>query len=440
MTDLSGQTVLVTGANRGLGREFVDQLLARGVAKVYASARDTSTVASPVEADDRVHALELDVTDAGSIARAAQVATDVSMVVNNAGISLAASVLEADTTDLRRELEVNLFGPLAVTSAFLEGVTRRSGAIVNVASALAWLALGLRGLQVGPVVGDRRDAPRARTPWRQVLGVYMGYVDTDMTAGVQAPKASAADVVRQVLDGLEAGASEILADDTARTVRAGLHLSARPAALRGTDRVRLSTQEHAHEGLRRPVLRHRRAPGGRRGPADRLVLDSRHQHGELNQQGVGMARYDDNHKEATRARILDTSGRRFQERRHRRLGRCRTDEGRRADQRCLLCALRLQGRPRRSRRHPRARLAAGAVRRAAARRRGRRGARASLPVGDAPRQPGRGLPRLLRCRRSPGDQGSTARPTPPGSWRSSTTWRNVSGPARPSTRRPGRAG
>lgn len=221
MTALTGRTVLVTGANRGMGREFVTQLLERGVAKVYAAAR------TPVPSDDpRVVALQLDVTDLDSVARAAASAPDVDVVVNNAGISTPTPVLSADTTHLRRELEVNLFGPLAVTSAFADRIAERSGAVVTVASALSWIGLGGSYSVSKAAVWSAIDSMRVELAPRgvQVLGVYVGYVDTDMTAGVDAPKSAPADVVRQVLDGLEAGASEVLADDTARQVRAGLHL------------------------------------------------------------------------------------------------------------------------------------------------------------------------------------------------------------------------
>ena len=139
MTQLAAQTALVTGANRGLGREFMHQLLERGVAMVYAAARDPQAI---VVTDSRVVPLQLDVTDLASVARAAEFADDVSVVLNNAGISLAAPVLGEDTSQLRRELEVNLFGQLAVTSAFADGVAERSGVVVNVASILSWLALG----------------------------------------------------------------------------------------------------------------------------------------------------------------------------------------------------------------------------------------------------------------------------------------------------------
>lgn len=223
MTALTGRTVLVTGANRGLGREFVEQLLSRGVAKVYAAARNPATIAGD---DPRVVALELDVTDPDSVARAAEAAHDVDVVVNNAGISTPTPVLSEDTTNLRRELEVNLFGPLAVTSAFADQLAERSGAVVNVASVLSWIGLGASYSVSKAALWSATDSMRVDLAPRgvQVVGVYMGYVDTDMTSGVEAPKSAPADVVRQVLDGVEAGASEVLADETARHVRAGLHL------------------------------------------------------------------------------------------------------------------------------------------------------------------------------------------------------------------------
>lgn len=222
MTQLAAQTALVTGANRGLGREFVDQLLDRGVAKVYAAARDPHAV---VVADSRVVPLQLDVTDLDSVARAAEIADDVSVVVNNAGISAAAPVVGEDTAQLRRELEVNLFGPLAVTSAFADRVADRSGVVVNVASILSWLALGGSYSVSKAALWSATDSMRLQLGPRgvQVVGVYMAYVDTDMTAGVDAPKIAPSDVVRQVLDGIEAGALEVMADDVTRSVRAGLH-------------------------------------------------------------------------------------------------------------------------------------------------------------------------------------------------------------------------
>jgi len=221
MTSLTGQTVLVTGANRGMGREYIAQLLDRGVAKVYAAARDPRTVDAE---DPRVVALQLDVTDARSVAEAGRTASDVSVLINNAGIARMASVLDPDTSKLRGELETNLFGPLAMASTFADRIAERSGAIVNVASVLAWLPIGASYGVSKAAVAYATDSMRTELGPRgvQVVGVYVGLVDTDMGKFSDAPKSDPADVVRQVLDGIESGADEVLADDVTRGVRAEL--------------------------------------------------------------------------------------------------------------------------------------------------------------------------------------------------------------------------
>jgi len=222
MTKLAEQTALVTGANRGMGREYVSQLLDRGAAKIYAAARDPRTIDV---VDPRVVPLELDVTDPASIARAAEAAHDVTVLINNAGIARVDSVLNPDTSTLRLELETNLFGPLALVSAFAERLADRAGAVVNVASVVSWIGVGGSYGVSKAALWSATDSMRMELAPRgvQVLGVYVGYVDTDMAAAVQAPKADASDVVRQVLDGLEADEVEVLADETSRGVRA--HLS-----------------------------------------------------------------------------------------------------------------------------------------------------------------------------------------------------------------------
>jgi NAD(P)-dependent dehydrogenase (short-subunit alcohol dehydrogenase family) len=232
MTQLANQTVLVTGANRGIGREFVRQLLDRGVAKVYAAARNPQTI---VDDDPRVIPLQLDVTDADSVARAAEAAHDVSVVVNNAGIARGVSVLDADTSTLRGELETNLFGTLAVASAFADRLAQRSGIVINMASVASWLPSGGTYSVSKAAVWSATDSMRLELGPRgvQVVAVHVGYVDTDMVAGIDAAKSDPADVVRQVLDGVEKGDVEILADDLTRAVRAGLNqpIEARLAAL-----------------------------------------------------------------------------------------------------------------------------------------------------------------------------------------------------------------
>lgn len=164
MTSLAERTVLVTGANRGMGREYVAQLLGRKVAKVYAATRNPLAIDV---SDPRVIPLQLDVTDAVSVAEAADLATDVGILINNAGISRASSVLDKDTSALRGELETNLFGPLALASAFADRIAERSGAIVNVSSVLAWLPLGMAMECPRRRCGARRS--RCVSSWRRAV-------------------------------------------------------------------------------------------------------------------------------------------------------------------------------------------------------------------------------------------------------------------------------
>jgi NAD(P)-dependent dehydrogenase (short-subunit alcohol dehydrogenase family) len=221
MTSLAGQTVLVTGANRGMGREYIRQLLDRGVTKVYAAARDSRKIDAT---DPRVVPLQLDVTYAASVAEAGKAATDVSVLINNAGISRATSVLDPDTSNLREELETNLFGPLAIASTFSDRIAERSGAIVNVASILAWMPIGASYGVSKAAMWNATDSMRTELAPRgvQVVGVYVGLVDTDMAKFTDYPKSDPADVIRQVLDGIESGADEVLADEMTRGVRAEL--------------------------------------------------------------------------------------------------------------------------------------------------------------------------------------------------------------------------
>ena len=142
-----------------------------------------------------------------------------------AGIVRGSSVLSTDTTGLREELETNLFGPLAVASAFADRIAERGGAIVNVSSVLAWWPVGASYGVSKAALWSATDSIRLELAPRgvQVMGVYVGLVDTDMAAFAgDSPKSSPADVVRQVLDGVESGADEVLADEMTRQVRAQL--------------------------------------------------------------------------------------------------------------------------------------------------------------------------------------------------------------------------
>jgi NAD(P)-dependent dehydrogenase (short-subunit alcohol dehydrogenase family) len=222
MTSIDQQIPFVTGASRGLGKELVTQLLDRGARTVYATARDASTIDTT---DDRVVALQLDVTDAESVRRAAEAVPDVTMLVNNAGIVTGARVLDVDQADIRREFETNFFGPLQVTAALAPAIVANGGGVVlDIHSALSWISFGGAYETTKAAFWSATNAFRlALAPQGvQVVGLHVGYMDTDMAAAVDAPKASPVDVVRQALDAIEAGELEVLADDVSRQVKAGL--------------------------------------------------------------------------------------------------------------------------------------------------------------------------------------------------------------------------
>lgn len=220
MVAIEGSVVLVTGANGGLGREFVAQALVRGAAKVYASAR------APQAWDDgRVVPLALDVTDAGSVARAAEQAADVTIVLNNAGASNGARLGDRDPSALRDLFDVNLFGALDVTNAFAPALAANGGgAVLNVLSVLSWLGIGDGYSASKAALWSATNTQRLQLAGQGTLvtALHLGYTDTPMTAGVDAPKNDPADVVAQAYDGLAAGAFEVLADDVSRLVKAGL--------------------------------------------------------------------------------------------------------------------------------------------------------------------------------------------------------------------------
>jgi len=221
--EISGSVALVTGANRGLGRAFARALVDAGAAKVYAGARDVTSVTDP-----GVTAVELDVTDEASVARAAEQLGDVSILVNNAGIALPGSPLADDALEsARRELEVNYLGTLAVSRAFAPVLGRNGGgALVNMLSVLSWLA--------HPAIGGYSASKSAQWSLTNalrthlapqgtlVVGVHAGWIDTDMAAGIDQPKVAPEDVAAALIEGLLAGAEEVLVDDVARSVKAAL--------------------------------------------------------------------------------------------------------------------------------------------------------------------------------------------------------------------------
>jgi NAD(P)-dependent dehydrogenase (short-subunit alcohol dehydrogenase family) len=219
-TPIAGAVALVTGGNRGFGRALVDELLERGAAKVYATSRSPQP-----QRDRRIVPLILDVADDTSVAAAAQAAPDVSILINNAGISLATPVLQAPLADIRDELETNLFGIIRVARAFAPVLARRPpSSIVNVLSVLSWVAFG-KGYEISKAAAwSATNSLRLalREQGTTVTALHVGYMDTDMTARVDAPKADPRDIARQTADAIIAGDYEILADETTRAVKSQL--------------------------------------------------------------------------------------------------------------------------------------------------------------------------------------------------------------------------
>jgi len=230
--NLQNSVAVVTGSNRGLGREFTSQLLGRGAKKVYATARTPDSVRIP-----GVTPLGLDITDPDSIARAAAIAGDATLIINNAGISTGTSLMDGDLTKIELELETNFYGPLRVTRAFAPILASNGGgAILNVLSVLSRLHLPAAGAYDAAKaaawamtdVARQELAPSAI----HITALHVAYMDTDMTAHITAPKADPADVAALALDGIETGLTEILADDTTRSVKQGLSAPpARPAVV-----------------------------------------------------------------------------------------------------------------------------------------------------------------------------------------------------------------
>jgi NAD(P)-dependent dehydrogenase (short-subunit alcohol dehydrogenase family) len=228
---IENAVVLVTGANRGIGLAFTRDLLARGARKVYAAARDPATLTQP-----GVHALKLDVTQPEDVAAAAALASDVTLVINNAGIALPGGFLAADSEDVaRRIFETNFFAVLRMSKAFAPILQANGGgALLNVLSVVSWV----NGGELAAYAASKSAAWSLTNALRhelaaqktQVLALHMAYVDTDLTRGFDVPKSSPEEIVKRALDGLESGADEVLADEITRQVQRGL-AAARPSYL-----------------------------------------------------------------------------------------------------------------------------------------------------------------------------------------------------------------
>jgi NAD(P)-dependent dehydrogenase (short-subunit alcohol dehydrogenase family) len=220
--DIKNSVALVTGANRGLGRHLAAALLDRGAKKVYAAARNPEAVDLP-----GVVPLQLDITDPASVAAAAKAAGEVTLLINNAGSSTLSGLLDGDIEDVRLEMETHFFGTLSVTRAFAPVIEANGGgAVLNVLSVLSWFAAPASGAYCAAKAAEWSLTNSLRQQLAplgiQTNALHVGYMDTDMAAHVDQPKNDPAVVAATALDGIEAYAGEIIADELSGRVKAGL--------------------------------------------------------------------------------------------------------------------------------------------------------------------------------------------------------------------------
>jgi NAD(P)-dependent dehydrogenase (short-subunit alcohol dehydrogenase family) len=216
--NIANKTVLITGANRGIGRALVNEALRRGAKRVYAGTRGALTIA-----DERVIPLMLDVTHAAQIQRAVDEVDTLDVLINNAGIALYDDL--SNSGAIEQSLAVNFFGPFNVTRTFLPLLKRSKGAIVNNLSLMA-----LAPLPMTPAYAISKAAAFNMTQSLRALlagqgvtvhGVFLGPVDTDMTRGFEIPKASPESVAAGIFDGLENSEEDIFPDPASQSIAEG---------------------------------------------------------------------------------------------------------------------------------------------------------------------------------------------------------------------------
>jgi short-subunit dehydrogenase len=220
---IKDSVVLITGASGAIAQALIPALTARGAKKIYAAARNTSGLA----ASERIVPLKMDVTSDDDVSRAAAAATDITILINNAGINHnTAFLLAADLSIAREEFECNYLAPLRVTRAFAPALIANKGAVLNMLTILARVNLPLMGsycaskaAALSLTQGLRAElAPKGV----RVAAALPGAVDTRMTAGLPIPKMSPAEAAAEILDGFERGEEEIYVGEMARGLAQGL--------------------------------------------------------------------------------------------------------------------------------------------------------------------------------------------------------------------------
>jgi NAD(P)-dependent dehydrogenase (short-subunit alcohol dehydrogenase family) len=220
MTSINGATVLITGANGGLGTALVHAAIDRGAVRVYAGARNPKDWGN-----DRIVPLTLDLTDPTSIEKAAETAGDTTVLINNAAIFARSELLTGPIEDLTTTLETNLVGPLRLTRALAPALADSKGTLVNINSVLSWFAVGKAHSVSKAGLWMATNALRLEMASQGVgvLGVYSGPTDTAMQLGEDRSGMNDPVVVAgAVYDAVEAGDLELLVDDMTKKVRGAL--------------------------------------------------------------------------------------------------------------------------------------------------------------------------------------------------------------------------